>query len=886
MAETIDYKVRIDTSSLADQLQQVRNQIDQAMATYTFRTASPDPIPQAYAFPEQQYVSQLGGAAPGPAMGVGAGQAVDTGRRMLWQDMNGLYQSTRLGFHKFSQDAMNLALMSQLGAPRGIAAYGELNMPNFSDQGFWRQGMSTLGFGWNPHMSVGFGDYTRYASNAFSDNGLSGAFKRGADFMSSTAGNLGLASTVLGFAGASTAAAWTGAASAILAAPAAAYELGRPDYEAYLGMRGVARDTSWRFLSGRFSLNEASNIASQAVHLGRGQGLVGYGMGLTDVQETMRSYTEAGGFDFVRNSRDFAEALKTIVESIGQGSQALRMSRDEYSRWQTQMGRMGLAGNTQEALSLSTMVAARALGAGYTAQELSQFGMQTAEMVRGTGISLGSAFVGGVSLLSDLRAAARAGAISTETIQQAGGFENAAATIARTGYQFGQSSAGFSLMAAESFYGRNWMAAGADPATVMMGAMGRITSPQEYLRMRGSMPARLSQKNPEELFMDMASWDIQSLALKTGGKVDRESFLGYETSTMGRDQTTAMLMWDMANNTTNRTQAIAAGTAERTIAAQPGFVSRVADRIGNAFMESALVQGPSQALQGYQGAFDRLGRTISNIRTGIFEGYTTYQRGGPADPTAMTNLQYAKVLTNEAMQPRLQELAHKYGVDFGPRVMSAERIEGLLGGLTQEQGLALRKQVGAENANNEVLAAAIAKNPAAIETLIDNAGVAYAPYKNAPKAADIEAKLLSKMNNEAITEAKRNAPNTLQATNSVMAMAGVQAAGIGSATGNTGLEIFGGVLSAFAPTASSAVRTRLTSTEFDKEYAAAKSQTERAELIKRYTTTETTGGDKDKTEAQGGAAADERTAQRLDQLWRAFNTGTAKVAVVSMPRTR
>jgi hypothetical protein len=672
MAETIDYKVRIDTSSLADQLQQVKSQIDQAMATYTFRTAMPDPQPQSYAFPEARFVSQLN-------PGVGAGQAVDTGRAMVMQDMNSLYQSTRLGFHKFSQDAMNLALTSQLGMPGRITNYAELNMPNFNNMGVLRQGAAQFGFGYDPHMALGLGDYQRYAQNAFSDNGLSSFLRGSAHMMLNTATAAGIASPILNYLGATTSGAIAGGVSAVLTAPVLGYEMARPDYEAYLNMRGAARDTSWRFLSGRFSNQESSRIAMEAVHFGRSENLLGRGMGLADVQETMRSYTEAGGFDFVHNSREFSSALKTIVESITQGSQALRMSRDEYARFHTQMTRMGLAGNTQEALGLQTTIAAQALGAGYTAQELTQFGLQSAEMVRGTGISLGSAFLGGASLLSDIRAMARSGGISTETIQQMGGFENAASTVNRIGYQFGQSSAGFTLLAAESYYGSNWNAANASPTEAMMGAIGRVGSPRDYLRMKGTQAARLSAKNGEELFLDQTSWEIQQLHRVLGENVGQADWIGYATGTLGYDNATAKMKWQMANSAPQSTVQFAAQSAANIAATGPGVLQKVADGLGNAIAEAPIVQGAVHIAQGYQTFYDNVARDLTNLKTFVFDGYTK-QKAGPA----MDDVHVARTLTNPIFTSVWEDIEKQTGVKLGAHPSQAA-IEGAMKKMTTTQ---------------------------------------------------------------------------------------------------------------------------------------------------------------------------------------------------------
>ena len=715
MAETIDYKVRIDTSSLADQLQQVKNQVDQAMATYTFRTAMPDPQPQAYAFPEAQFQSGIG---------VSAGQAVDTGRQMVQQDLNNLYQSTRLGFHKFSQDAMNLALTSQLGVPPQISNYAELNMPSFNNHGFLSQGAAGFGKGYDPHMSLSLGAYQRYARNAFSDNAFSSLMSGVGRGMESAVSLASMASPVLNFLGATSMGAATAGVASLLGPAALAYEIGAPDFEAYLNMRGAARDTSWRFLSGRFSNREAGDIANKATWYGRGEETIGRRMTIGDVQETMKSYTEAGGFDFIHNSREFSEALKTIVESIARGSEALRMSRDEYSRWHAQMNNMGLVSTTQNALGLQTAVAGAALGAGYTAQELTQFGMQTAEMVRGTGISMGSAFVGGIDLLAGLKGSARGGYISKELIQQLGGFENAGSTMARIGYQFGQSSAGLTALAAESYYGPGFVAGGATQTDAMMGAIARINSPQAYLEMRGTQAARLSNKAPEELFMDQMAWQMQTLyrAMGSNQKLTEEQWVGYANN-LGYDNATARLGWNTTTRgPSSRLAQIEAETALQIAENTPGIFKQAVDVVQNGLAGLAYITGVSTAGKGYAEAGDRLYRGAANYWNQWTNGYelvdaigtrgarSSYQVGATLQKTGVQNALVIAQLADKAHADFSYSTTSEHlaaGIAIADKdVKAAEEFRtkfGLMGKTSDEAGKAILGNSEAQKALNDLI---------------------------------------------------------------------------------------------------------------------------------------------------------------------------------------
>ena len=538
MAETLDYKVRIDTSSLADQLQNIKNQVDQAMATYSWRTASPDPEPSAYAFPMQQYMAPLG---------IQAGQAVDTGAGLAAQASQNILNTSVLGFQKFSQDVQNAALMTSIGKMPTLANYGQSMMPNFGGMGAFRSGFEAMtGWDYDPHMSVTRGEYLRYAQNNFGDRALQNISDIGGKTFGAVAG--GVIGEYYGGPIGNAIGTWAGE-KVIGRATDWAYQgfaatVGR-DYETASNIRSFTRDTSWRFLSGRFSDQEASGLADIATQAGRTTALLGQHMGGEDIQQAMQSYTNAGGFDFVHNATEFKNAMDSIIGSISQGAQTLRMSRDEYAAFHAQIANMGLAGNAQSALGLQKVVAAQALSGGYTAQELIQFGSQSAEMVRGTGINLGSAFMGGMQTLSDVSAMMQSGALSADLVAQLGGQQNVAATMGRLGYNWGQSKSGFTYLAAMQA-NPNFNIGASSPMGAMQTAIGGIGGNiDRFMELQGSVPDLLSKLTPEQLFLDRSAQFLNQAGWVLGAthhRMDKNNFRFY-AGTQGISSTEADLMW-------------------------------------------------------------------------------------------------------------------------------------------------------------------------------------------------------------------------------------------------------------------------------------------------------------------------------------------------------
>lgn len=635
MAETIDYKVHIDTSGLADQLQNIKNQVDQAMAAYTFKTAPASVQPQSYAFPDNQFIGNVAAGAP---TGVSFGQSVDQGAQMALGSVNNLIETGRLGFQKITQDMQNLALSTSIGRPPQLMNFSEANRPSFEQMGFARSALeAATGFGYDPRMSLTRGDYERYARNNFTDRivpGLVGA----AEISGTVLGAAGLVAPMFGYAAA-------GATMGAIATPLAIAPLLAQDAVATSNMRSFIRDSSFRFLSGRFSDQQAGDLALYASQLGRTEATMGQRMSLTDVQETLRAYTQAGGFDFVRSADEFKTAMQSIISTVSQGAQTLRMSREDYAAFHAQLTRMGVVSGTQDALAIQKSIAAQAIGAGYNPQELIQFGQQTAEMVRGTGINMGSALLGGMTTLTTVGEMMQAGVISNQLAMQLGGRENIAATMNRLGYEWGTGRAGFTYLAAAAAAGPGYNAGADSPMGMLTKALGYFNGDVgRYMDFQGNIPETLSNYTGQDLFALQSAQFIKEAGTMLGysGYGLNQQRFRFMMQQKGMGVAEADLRWNMMNYRSNNVEYLN-NVALEGANAMPSIVDVAIDRF-----ETGLAR--SLGLPIIAGAANDLSNWVSNKTFDLSNWFTKATYGFERARTNKLDVDYnkmAKILFNE-----------------------------------------------------------------------------------------------------------------------------------------------------------------------------------------------------------------------------------------------
>jgi hypothetical protein len=657
--QDLEYRLKIDTSDLASQLQQVRAQIDQALGAQVFNTITPSTQPAAFAFPMQQALANAQ---------ISLGQDINntiSAAQNAQNDVHRAMQSMRLGFQKFNNDVMT-SYLSQVDVPMFASAQGA-PIPSFHNRGvFQNLTANVIGLGYDPSMSLTPGEFRRRAGYEFANQSGRLTFGIGGSMLGGIAGSLtpipfgSVIGTVLG--GMVGDMAYDVAGTTILR-----------DYEQASAIRDFAYNTSWRTFAGRFTRQQALQIGQDLSTVARSEALVGYGVTNTDVQRVMQEYTAIGGFDTVRSAEEYRTRAKDMIENHRKVMQILRLTEEDALQYMNTMQMYGRPITGNSAIGTATM----AYAAGYTPKEFMSFAQQAAEMVRGTGINLGSAFAGGMDALLRTKSFVEAGTVPMELIQQYGGIQQYTLNTTRMGYEWANSMNGFTRFAAGMTSGGLMGTVGMSPQEAIGTAVANLSAGgiEGILGMQGRMGKLISNENPTVLAA-MRGLDIASVMKMLNINPTMENFMGFAQTTLGVSLPDAESSYRMAT-----------GGATVNIA-----------KLRNTGYQTAVDMAPSTLAQ----MSDRFTNVISNTMaaTGNFLGL----------PTALRGLeQYAeKVLGNATLREP----------DYITRTRTSA-INALFTGIDHERFDDLQKVLGSEKAVVDLIYASENERKNILESVSD-----------------------------------------------------------------------------------------------------------------------------------------------------------------------
>lgn len=651
MPETIDYKVNIDASSVADQLQQLKGQLDQAMASYTFSATTPDPTPQAYAFPTAQFTQQMGVASQA---GTEMSRDISTSMTMAQEAATSFTDTARLGYQKFTRDVQNTMLMTPAGVGTIPFSPDEKWMPSFRGMSQSRAAFEAItGYGHENGMSISPGRYRERARNAFSDNLVD--WTVGAAEATGTALSLGgLVAGGLGYTGAAAAMGTLGIplmlAEGFMAT--AGYDI-RPAMQA----RSYIRDTSWRTLMGETKGAALDKMALDVVTAGRTNATLGYNVSNTDAMQMVQGFTEVGGFDNVRTADEYSKRVKMVVENSRYLQEVLQASQKEVLGFMKEGITMGLMNDTTTARQFGLTMAGMAYKAGYTPSEFHTFGMQSAEMVRGTGIYMGAGYIGGQGALAITKDMMRSGNLGPETVMQMGGAENTAATVNRLGWNFGLSDPGFTFLLANKAVGP--AAAGMGPTDQLAAALGQVNSLGDFLNLKGQQPKMASKMGAPALFGAMANQKLRLFKMiqdAEGVDLNEDTYATVNAFQNGTDRATSDLEFAYFRDAAKGESRIFAetiGAAEKLAADQSRGTMGVAwDLTKNKAAQFFGTRSWAQATMDVGNSFDRGLKKISDLFSTV-----EYRDWGRIDIKAKPVKDYLLRDKNEYKNPRVQKEA-------------------------------------------------------------------------------------------------------------------------------------------------------------------------------------------------------------------------------------
>jgi hypothetical protein len=641
--EPLEYKVTFDTSEVAQKLSEVKNAMDVAFGAQAFNAAGPDIYPFRELF-QSSALTNLTGAAP---ISFGVPESLTTAMtsaregvqmaRSTFGDVQNIFNSIRetgrLGYSKFTRDLEMAGLMTggMRGAPQPMA-YGEL-MQQIKQDDWLGDITGGMGVGYSPTMPMSKKEYTRAYRNQAME-----------DFMEPSWGEAG--GVALGFAAAAAFGAgpigWTAAAipAVALGAKAALYPF-TSELRHQRALEKYVRGTSWRFLSGQFNREDAEGLGEYLRELPDQPDIAARGYGRSEIDEMLGTFTEAGGFDYVRTAQDYKEKTKQLFEGHRELMHTLHVSSKEAVAL---MGQLSRDLGVEDYRAFSAEVGVLSERAGLTRTEAASFMMKSAEMVKGTGYELKGFAYGAGRLLQDVRNMAGAGIISDEDLRQFGGAENISLNMARSAMNYAGSPIGIvghgALMAAQLGGGGVEGVAGMGIGEQLAATAGAIRTPMDLIRLVGGQRRFVDAMGPELLNAERAKMWLQRAQMVGGQKIGSEDLLDfYITQGLGMQEAKGLVAtrdyW--ANNLTSmadKNNAVAAEALRQRAEEGETPAGKWLREVG-ALVESEVwkpITGRAEKLytgieQGMRVGGEAFGRFTYDITQGAFAMRTTKLAG-------------------------------------------------------------------------------------------------------------------------------------------------------------------------------------------------------------------------------------------------------------------
>jgi hypothetical protein len=516
--EDLTYRVTFDTSEVAQKLAEVKNSMDIAFGAQAFNMAGADTYPFQ------------GSAQQGVQMAQGTFADIQN-------VFNTVAETSRLGYSKFTRDLEMTGLMagSMRGAPQALT-YGQ-HMQQIQQGGLWDDITGGMGFGYSPTMPMSAREYKRAHRQEAVD-----------DFMTPSWGEAIGVGVGAAFAGGPVGWGMVGLGAAALGTKAALYPF-TSELRHQRALESYVGGTSWRFLSGQFGREDREDLGQYLRELPDQPSIAARGYGRGEVDEMLSTFTEAGGFDYVRNAREYRDKTKQLFEGHRELMHTLHVTSKEATAL---MGQLSKELGVDSFTGFSAQVGVLADRAGLTRTEAASFMMQSAEMVRGTGYEMKGFALGAGRLLEDVRDMSRTGIISQEDLRQFGGEQGIAQGMARSAMNFAGSPMGFVTQAALMSAQLGGGAGGAATALGQMASMGvqgqlgatagLLTSPMAFARLFGAQQRLADEIGPELAMQQKTMSAVQQAQMVFGRRTFESQDLYGAFRAMGYDHREAREM--------------------------------------------------------------------------------------------------------------------------------------------------------------------------------------------------------------------------------------------------------------------------------------------------------------------------------------------------------
>lgn len=477
--EILKYRVELDSSDLSSQLEALRGKIDTAVGA-SASAATQGALPSLQSFMDMGFspsASEFGatasvGSFASPAAdfsSLGAGASGFTSNttqffQNLGQTLDQAAERSSLGFSKFNEDIRRIGLFSKSNFPEFGANVMSPDYNTLQEQGFGQSIAGALGFGYDPSSNMSAGAYRRAHSNVENF----GSTLQENKFLALGAAAGSVIPGVGTLTGATIGGTLDMAANFFAKDAIRAGGIGE-------GLQAMAHSSGIML-----SKNQGREIADTMVGRSKGFRANLEGISIDDMESSLGMFADSGGFSNTYTTEQFTEKVKSVLENTKKVAHSLGVFQDEAAKIMGELELKGIASPDQMPLLAGSM---KVMGgfSGMSGADMMGYGIQAAEMFRGTGISAPQGFdiaVNARLLASNL---SMAGPLQKEAIRQAGGIEGASASIMETGTRHMMSGLGM-LQTANILGGGNLV--DTDMGSQLHGAAGFLgEDPSNYFKM-------------------------------------------------------------------------------------------------------------------------------------------------------------------------------------------------------------------------------------------------------------------------------------------------------------------------------------------------------------------------------------------------------------------
>lgn len=440
--ETLKYKIELDDSDLATQLQSIRGQIDAVLGNaYSQQSAAPgfqmytpgtSPFETPMAVPmTPNFTSQL---QPG-----------------MFSNFNNILSNVSLGGTQALGDLGTFSANARMAASLAANSFADTSSPF----------LGAMGFGYDPQSPYSFTDYQAANSSTIGANVKSFT----TSVLDATPGigvglALGAINPILGILGGF---ATDAIYDAAVAKPRAYEAFGEGLAEISRANLGYADDRSIGGIlgtTGRFMKSDAA---------------IAGGMDITQAGNLILEYASAGGYTGITSTSELETRTQNVLENISKVSKILGMFQDEAARMLGDLESKGISVGNYAAFAggMGALSSSVGLGKG----DLISQGVATVDMLGSTDMSPTNAFNLGVDARYRMANLLQSSdPLIRSSIMQQGGSANAANATIQQGISAMMGPLGTLTTAAMA--GGSSIAA--DPASLMQGASSFYSNPVNY----------------------------------------------------------------------------------------------------------------------------------------------------------------------------------------------------------------------------------------------------------------------------------------------------------------------------------------------------------------------------------------------------------------------